>query len=132
MSTRHVRSDTLNLRSAPVVADDNIVAELVCGERVDTLTPVDAEGWVNVEATVDTVRRRGFVKDRLLRDPAAEAKERLISAAVGEWLRFDRGAGREDLPPFFTFVGEMWKQVGQPHLDGRNRDQPWSAAFISF
>lgn len=132
MAIKHVKSDTLNLRSAPIVADGNIIGELLKGQRVDTLAPVDANGWVSAQATVNGVLRQGFVKERLLRDPASDAKESLITAAVAEWVRFERGTGREDLPPFFTFVGEMWKQVGEPNLDGRNRDQPWSAAFISF
>jgi hypothetical protein len=130
MATKHVRSDALNLRSAPVIAN-NIEATLDKGHVVNTLAPVDAQGWVNVDATVNGAVKRGFVKAHLLRDPASAAKERLMAGAVAEWVRFDRGRGQEHLAPFFGFVGEMWQALGMD-LDGRDRDQFWSAAFISF
>jgi hypothetical protein len=131
MATKHVSSDALNLRSDPQVADGNISAVLVKGQPVDVVGPAAAQGWVEVDANVAGVVRRGFVSARLLRDPVSEAKERLISGAVAEWLRFDRGAGLEHVAPFHSFVGEMWRAIDQ-NLDGRDRDQPWSAAFISW
>jgi len=131
MATKHVHTDALNLRREPQVQDGNIIAVLVKGQPVTTLAPVDAAGWVNVEASVDGAPRRGFVSARLLRDPVSDAKERLISAAVAEWVRFDKGAGLEHHAPFHTFVGEMWNAIGE-NLDGRDRDQPWSGAFISW
>jgi hypothetical protein len=131
MAIRHVQSDALNLRREPEVADGNIIAVLVKGQAVDTLAAVDPPGWLNVEATVDGTSRRGFVSARLLREPASDAKERLMAAAVAEWIRFARGTGLEHKAPFHTFVGEMWRAIGMD-LDGRDRDQPWSAAFISW
>jgi hypothetical protein len=131
MAIKHVQSDALNLRSEPQIRDDNIIAVLMKGQSVDTLGAADTPGWLKVEASVNGGRRGGFVSARLLRDPASAAKERLISAAVTEWVRFDRGTGQEHLAPFHAFVGEMWRAIGQD-LDGRDRDQPWSAAFISF
>jgi hypothetical protein len=77
------------------------------------------------------VSHRGFVSARLLREPAGDARERLMGGAVAEWLRFAKGAGQEHRPPFHTFVGEMWREINLD-LDGRDRDQPWSAAFISW
>ena len=130
MSTKHVQSDALNLRSAPLIAD-NIMATLDKGHVVNTVAPVDAQGWVNVDANVNGTVKRGFVKANLLRDPASAAKERLMAGAVAEWVRFDRGRGEEHLAPFFGFVGEMWRAISMD-LDGRDRDVPWSAAFISF
>jgi len=130
MATKHVQSDALNLRSAPVIAA-NIMATLDKGHVVNTVAPVDAQGWVNVDANVNGAAKRGFVKAHLLRDPAGTAKERLMAGAVAEWARFDRGRGQEHIAPFFGFVGEMWQAIGMD-LDGRDRDQPWSAAFISF
>lgn len=131
MATKHVQSDALNLRSAPVVADGNIRATLDKGHAVNTIAAVDAAGWVNVDTTVNGALKRGFVKAHLLRDPATAAKERLMAGAVAEWVRFDRGRGLEHVAPFHTFVGEMWRAIGMD-LDGRDRDVPWSAAFISF
>ena len=130
MATKHVQSDALNLRSAPTIAD-NIVATLVKGKLVNTVAPVVAQGWVYVVTNVNGTVKRGFVKAHLLRDPASTAKERLMAGAVAEWVRFDRGRGQEHIAPFFGFVGEMWRAIGID-LDGRDRDQPWSAAFISF
>jgi hypothetical protein len=131
MATKHVHSDALNLRREPQVKDGNIIAELVKGQALSVLGPADTPGWLNVEATIGGTRRQGFVSERLLRDPVSDAKERLISAAVAEWVRFDKGTGQEHLAPYHTFVGAMWNAIGQT-LDGRDRDQPWSAAFISW
>lgn len=131
MATKRVHSDALNLRSEPRVKDNNIEAVLVKGQQVTTRGPVDAAGWVEVDVTVNGAPKRGFVSARLLRDPVTDAKERLISAAVAEWVRFDNGSGLEHRAPYHTFVGQMWTAIGQ-NLDGRDRDQPWSAAFISW
>jgi hypothetical protein len=131
MAIKHVQSDALNLRSEPQVKDGNIIAVLLKGQPVDALGSAETPGWLNVEARLNGGLRRGFVSARLVRDPASDAKERLIGAAVAEWVRFDRGAGQEHIAPFHTFVGEMWTAIGQ-NLDGRDRDQPWSAAFISW
>jgi hypothetical protein len=131
MATKHVRSDALNLRSEPQTADGNIISVLVKGHAVNTLAATDPAGWVNVEAGLNGTARRGFVKAHLLRDPATAAKERLMTQAVAEWLRFDKSHGQEHVAPFFTFIGEMWRAIGLA-LDGRDRDQPWSAAFISW
>lgn len=131
MARKHVRSDALNLRSEPHAADGNVIGVLIKGQAVNTLGATDPAGWVNVDAIVNDTERRGFVKAHLLRDPASDAKERLITQAVAEWLRFDKGQGQEHITPFFGFVGEMWRAIGSD-LDGRDRDQPWSAAFISW
>jgi hypothetical protein len=131
MAIKHVGSDALNLRSEPEVKDGNIIAVLLKGQSVNTLGPSPTSGWLKVEATVSGARKEGFVSARLLRDPASPAKERLIGAAVAEWVRFDRGGGSEHIAPFHTFIGEMWRAIGM-NLDGRDRDQPWSAAFISW
>jgi hypothetical protein len=130
VATKHVQSDALNLRSEPEVAD-NIVAILAKGQAVNTVAPVNTAGWINIDVGMNGSARSGFVKANLLRDPVSAAKERLIAAAVAEWIRFDRGAGQEHVAPFFRFVGEMWRGIGID-LDGRDRDQPWSAAFISW
>jgi hypothetical protein len=131
MAIKHVQSDALNLRAEPLASTGNIVGVLVKSEKVDTLGAVDPAGWVSVDAPVNGTARRGFVKAHLLRDPVSDPKERLMTRAVAEWLRFDKGHGLEHMAPFHTFVGEMWRAIGAD-LDGRDRDQPWSAAFISW
>jgi|SRR5688572_26283805 len=131
MARQHVQSDALNLRSEPEIADGNIIAVLAKGEAVNTLSPANPAGWINIDAPLNGMVRRGFVKAHLLRDPVSDPKERLITGAVAEWIRFDKGSGQEHLAPFHTFVGEMWRAIGLD-LDGRDRDQPWSAAYISW
>ena len=131
MATKHVQSDALNLRSTPQVQTGNVIAVLVKGQPVSTIGAADGAGWINLDAVVNGATLRGFVKADLLRDPVSQAKERLISGAVAEWVRFDKGSGQENVAPFFRFVGEMWTSIGLD-LDGRDRDQPWSAAFVSF
>jgi hypothetical protein len=61
----------------------------------------------------------------------AEAREGLVAQAISEWLRFEKGLGRETVDPFFKYVGEMWKAI-DISLDGKDTDVPWSAAAISF
>jgi hypothetical protein len=131
VAIKHVQSDALNLRSEPVITDSNIIAVLAKGQAVNTIAPVNTAGWVNIDVGMNGSTRNGFVKSHLLREPVSAARERLISAAVAEWIRFDNGSGQEHVAPFFEFVGEMWRAIGL-NLDGRDRDQPWSAAFISW
>lgn len=131
MVTKHVKSDALNLREEPVVNDGNVLAVLVKGQPVRVVRESGTAGWVEVDVMIGGESQRGFVAARLLRDPSSDAKEQLMAAAVAEWVRFDRGKGREHLDPFHKHVGEMWRAIGQ-NLDGRDRDQPWSAAFISW
>jgi hypothetical protein len=58
--------------------------------------------------------------------------ERAIQEAVGEWLRFDRGAGVEYRQPYSNYINEMWTARGYPDLTGEDRDWYWSAAYISW
>jgi hypothetical protein len=54
-----------------------------------------------------------------------------VASVHREWMRFRRGTGLEYTSPFSGYVGEMWQKIGLD-LDGTDRDQPWSAAAISF
>src|SRR5687768_14503023 len=101
MATKHVQSDALNLRSTPQVQTGNVIAVLVKGQPVSTIGAADGAGWINVDAVVNGATLRGFLKADLLRDPVSQAKERLISGAVAEWVRFDKGSGQENVAPFF-------------------------------
>ena len=131
MTIKRVNSDALNLREEPKVSNGNILAVLPKAHPVTVLAPAGTNGWVQVETQIDSGRIEGFVSERLLRDPVSDAKEELMGAAIAEWLRFDRGAGQEHHTPYFRFVGEMWRAINL-NLDGKHRDQPWSAAFISW
>jgi len=133
MAKMRVKSDGLNLRSEPRVAPGNIVAVLPLAQEVDTLGAPAANQFVEVNTVVGGQARRGFVSQTFLRQPVSALREALLQQAVSQWIRFQRGAGKESVAPFFGFVGEFWHALTPPlNLDGRDTDQPWSAAFISF
>jgi len=128
--------EALNLRSAPVVSPENRIAILHLGQEVEELGPASAPGWLKVKASVGNSSKTGVVKAEIeglasLRSPVAPQREALVTQAIGEWLRFEKGQGQEHQSPFFKFVGEMWRAIGL-NLDGKDRDQFWSAAAISF
>lgn len=131
MSSMHVDATSLNLRSEPRVAAGNILAALPLAHPVTTTGGANGNGFQPVATTLDGGSLAGFVSAGHLRAAASPAREALIREAVGQWLRFQRGAGKENVDPFAGFVGEMWASIGLD-LDGRDGDQPWSAAFISF
>ncbi len=130
MAIWKVKTDGLNLRSAPRVADGNIVGSMPVAHTVDVLDN-SRPTWWEVETVLAGAPVRGFVNSSFLRQPTNELRELLISGAVGEWLRFGRGDGQEELSPYYRYIGEYWQALGSS-LDGRDRDTPWSAAFISF
>jgi hypothetical protein len=129
VTVQRVNLDVLNLRASPV--NGQILAELPRGQEVDVTGNSGTSGWVNVTTMLGGNQLNGVVAAHRLRDPVSAPKEKLMSAAVDEWLLFDKGTGRENDSPFFKHVGDMWNAIGL-NLDGRDRDQPWSAAFISF
>jgi hypothetical protein len=110
---------------------NNIIAVLHKAQAVETSNNPDAAGWIKVEAEIEGQLKQGYVSARLLRDPVSDAKEALIAGAIAEWLRFDKGIRLEHQSPQFRYVGEMWRAIGM-NLDGKDRDVPWSAAFISW
>lgn len=135
--------EALNLRSGPEVNASNRIGLLHLGQSVDiidggtdkwhkvrvSLGGEDVEGFVAKDISAQPVT--GFVSHPSLREPVSDAREALVAAAVGQWLRFEKGQGKENVDPFFKFVGEMWKAIGIK-LDGKDVDVPWSAAAISF
>jgi hypothetical protein len=129
MAIKRVNADVLNLRQTPV--NGTILEELPRGHAVTITGATRTAGWVAVSTQVGGATVTGVVAERRLRDPVSDPKEQLMSAAVAEWLRFEMGTGQEHVDPFFKFVGEMWQSIGLD-LDGKDRDTPWSAAFISF
>jgi hypothetical protein len=100
-------------------------------QGVDVLEDAEEPGWVRVSAEVGGHSQEGFVNEQFLRAPVEDAREALAAQSIREWLRFEKGLGREFDDPFAGFVGEMWRAIGMD-LDGRDRDVPWSAAAISF
>ena len=59
-------------------------------------------------------------------------KRRVREIALKEWQFFNRGTKKEYENVAYQRVGDYWKQGLGRNLDGRDRDAPWSAAFISW
>lgn len=126
-----VQAKVLNLRTAPKVEPTTLIGAMDLNQPVETLSAPDASGWVKVRVDIAGNMQEGVCKAEFLRLPVSAEREALLAAARTEWRRFDHGRGEEHIDPFFQFVGEMWKSIGLD-LDGKDRDQPWSAACISF
>lgn len=131
MNKLRVKTDKLNLRSEPVVREDTFIASLPLGHPVNVIGDAERQGWKEIETELEGSMFHGVVSGKYLREPESGAKEALLSATVKEWIRFERDEGKEHHNPYFQFVGEMWQALGMA-LDGRDREIPWSAAFISF
>lgn len=131
MPLRYVDVEALNLRSQPIGIPGTRAALLHLGQQVEALEDTDQDGWLRVGTKLDGQLTEGFVKAEFLRSPSSEMREALVEQSVREWLRFEKGLGKEDVNPFYRYVGDMWKAIGLD-LDGKDRDVPWSAAAISF
>jgi hypothetical protein len=136
MADKFVDLEALNVRSAPIVTPSTRIGILHLGQRIEEQGPHDQAGWVKIEVEINGAPVEGVVKAEIdgrpsLRDPVSAAREALVAEAIKEWLRFEKGQGREHHDPFFKFVGEMWQAIGL-NLDGKDKDIPWSAAAISF
>ena len=127
----YVDAEALNFRSEPVVGPDNRLGILHLCQPVEVLREAENPGWVRLAAEMAGQRREGFASAQFLRRPVSDVREALIAEAIREWLRFEKGLGREFDDPFAGYVGEMWRAINL-NLDGRDRDVPWSAAAISF
>lgn len=128
-TTKRVNADFLNLRNAPKTGA--VISELPRATPVTVTGPSPVVGWVAVKVGTGASTESGFVSEKLLRDPVSDTKEELMLVASTEWMRFDKGTGQEHQSPYFKFVGEMWGALGLD-LDGKDRDMPWSAAYISW
>ena len=131
MATLKVKTDSLNLRKSPEIKSDNIITALPLAQEVDVVNGKPTDRFWEVKTIINNSTLQGFASAAFLRQPVSTAKEALISAAVKEWLRFNRGDKLEYQEPQYKYVGEYWSKIGLK-LDGRDRDTPWSAAFISF
>ena len=128
MAVMFVDVEALNFRDAP---DGTKIGSLFLTQKADVLGE-EPGGWARVRAAVAGAEREGFVAKRFLRPPVTRHREALIAAVSREFMRFDRGQGKEHVRTFSGYVGEMWKAVGVNNTDGTDRDLPWSAAAISF
>jgi len=126
-----VNAGALNLRSAPLVKPSTRIASLPFGHPVEVIGPSTRDGWAVVQTTLNGAALEGHVSARYLRDPLSEKVEAAVAIASAEWERFERGAGREHIAPYATYVGEYWAEIDEPYT-GLDRDVPWSAAFISY
>ncbi len=131
MTTLKVKIESLNLRNSPEIKDGNIITALPLAQTVEVIDGNPANRFWEVETIINGSTLRGFISAAFLRQPVSDLKEALISAAVKEWLRFERGNKEEYEDPQYKYVGEYWSKINSIY-DGRDRDQPWSAAFISF
>jgi hypothetical protein len=131
VATLKVKVDSLNLRNAPVIENGNIIASLPLAQTVEVIDGNPANRFWKVKTVVDSATKEGFVSAAFLRPLVSDRKEALITEAVKQWLRFDRGNKSETDNPQFKIVGEYWDAI-ELNLDGNSTDQPWSAAFISF
>lgn len=125
----YTTTEGVNFRRTP---DGEIIAELTVCQAVTDNGPAEIPGWRKVSIG----DHNGYVFGKYLRRPAAPDVETLLRNAILEWIRFDKGEGDEKAAPYYEYVGEMWRSIGE-HYDGRSvdsngRDIPWSAAFISF
>jgi hypothetical protein len=136
MATLKVKTDSLNLRKSPEIKSDNIITALPLAQEVEVVNGNPNDRFWEVKTLINGSTLQGFASAAFLRQPVSVAKEALISAAVKEWLRFERGDKLEEDDPHYKYVGEYWSKIGL-NYDGRSRDEnnqniAWSAAFISF
>jgi hypothetical protein len=138
-----VNAQTVNLRGVPTTQGNEPLGQLSLGQTVELLDS-GPPGWSKVSARIDGKDVEGFcvegladsrikwttAKQPTLRDPASPAREALVAAAVEQWLLFKKGEGKENVEPFSSMVGAMWKAFNKK-LTGKNQDVPWSAVAIS-
>ena len=118
-----------NVRSEPKFGS-NVVGFLNQCDPVEVVGDKQGDRWLPCK--VATFDDPVFVSENVLRTQVSEAKESLVRECVLQWLRFDKEQGKEHVNPYHKYVGEYWASINLDHLDGTDRDTPWSAAFISF
>ena len=143
MKDKFVDLEALNLRASPDSSSlANRIGILHLGQPVKEIgpalvrNPAAAEKWVEIDVEIGGVTKRGMVKAEIngllsLREPVSPAREALVAEAIHEWLRFEKGQGKETIDPFTGFVGEMWQAIGLD-LNGDDVGVPWSSASNSF
>ena len=119
-----------NVRSSASFGD-NIVGFLNQCDPVDVTGPKVGDRWMPCRAQIGVTMQDIFISENVLRESVSDGRENLVQECIAQWLRFNKGTGKEHRTPFFQFVGEFWKSINLD-LDGKDRDVPWSAAFISY
>lgn len=132
-----VAAKGLSLRSAPVISNQSFIISLPLGHRVEVLEQgiagQNGGTWARVRCFVGSAQQEGFMSQSYLRPLARASVEALVDAAVAEWKRFKMGAGQETMPPFYDYVGQMWRNLNPAStITGKNTDQFWSAAAMSW
>lgn len=140
---KFVNVQTLNFRGAPSTELNAPLGQLSLGQAVVDLAD-GPPGWHHITTRIGSSDVTGFCVDGLadtrikwtdkkqptLRDPASPEREVLVAAAVEQWLLFEKGEGKENVEPFSSFVGTMWKAFTK-NLTGKDQGVPWSAVAIS-
>ena len=130
MSKMHTTTDRVNFRGTPAFGN-NRLGSLHLAQGVEITGAKQGDRWMPCDAKINGIKLSGFVSKNVLRGPLFQPKENLLQHCVTEWLRFNRGTEKEYEQPFIKRVGDYWNSINMD-LDGLDRDQPWSAAFISF
>lgn len=128
---RRINTHNAHLRKAPRIETATEFRKLPLATEVEVLAGEAGEKWAEVRTRLNGQAVSGFVAQSLLREPESDAVERLVAAAIKEWMRFDFGKGKETIAPYRQYIGEMWKAIGLSY-DGGDTNQFWSAAAISF
>lgn len=158
-TTAFVATDDLMLRSRSQVIEETEIRPLPLAQKVRVDGDDEREGWKKVTVGIDGQTLSGVVNGRFLRQEESPLKEALLKECSKHWYEFGRGFGREhwvrgreyclingEVPgadpnhpcgdivtadkDYFKLVGAMWQSIGL-NLTGKDRDQAWSAAFIS-
>lgn len=130
--THYVTATSLNFRSAPDETPASRKGALALCHPVEIVAePEPGSKFCRARTMFRGAVEEGFVSRAHLRSAVSPTRETLIAQAAKQWARFERGLGKETVDPFYRYVGEMWQAIGL-NLDGRDTDQYWSAAAISF
>lgn len=119
-----------NVRSSPTFGSEHVIGFFRQGTPVTITGPQTGDRWLPCLLEIDGTDTDAFISKNMVRDPVSDAREALARYAVDQWFRFDKGRGKEHIDPYAGYVSDFWQVVGLD-LTGRNRDVPWSAAFIS-
>jgi len=106
MADKFIDVEELNLRSSPNASSPvNRIDTLFLGHPVEELGPASVAGWTEIKTKINGADHTGVVKSAIagvpsLRDPVDPAREALVAQGIKEWLRFERGQGKEHHSPF--------------------------------
>jgi len=131
MPTVFSTKDVVNIRSAPRFGD-TILGQILRNTACKVTGPQQGDRWLPVHTTLNGSKVAAFISKNVVREQVSRDKEALVGLCVDEWHRFERGNRKEFEEGFAGRVGDYWSSIGMGHLDGLDRDTPWSAAFISY